>query len=113
VVLDYLGRCRVAEVGYEEKEDLMHIATLGEDPLAAYEESLSWLEKNPDRTPLYFATMPQGVWVGPSGSAPTESKQLCPVGDPSDDPLIPGICNTSALVGAASLLGLVVLMKQR
>lgn len=38
------------------------------------------------------------------------SKQVCPMGDPSDDPLIPGVCNTSALVGATVLLGLLMVM---
>ena len=88
----------------------MHIASLGADPLADYEE-LPWLEKNPDRTPLYFALMPQGVWA--PGAAPiTATPQTCPIGDPSDDPLIPGVCNTSALVGAAALLGILMAMNR-
>ena len=88
----------------------MHIASLGADPLADLPLGVT----NPDRWDLLWATMPTGVWTGPSIGipVPTVSEQVCPLGDPSDDPLIPGVCNTSALVGAAALLGLLMVMNR-
>ena len=84
----------------------MYVATLGEDPLADLPLNVT----NPDRTSLLFGTMPIGVFTGiPIPTVPT---QVCPVGDPSDDPLIPGVCNTSVLVGAVALLGLLMVMSK-
>ena len=50
----------------------------------------------------YYAAMPQADLTG---------VQFCPVGVFSDDPLIPGVCNTSVLAGAAVLFLLFWLMR--
>lgn len=44
-----------------------------------------------------------GSGVVRNTSVPTAGKQICFLGDPSPDPLIPGVCNTTALavIGAA------------
>lgn len=48
--------------------------------------------------PLYYGTLPRFV---------AESGQICIVGTNSEDPLVPGICNPTLLLGAALVFGLV------
>jgi len=84
----------------------MYVATLGEDPLADLPLGVT----NPVHWDMVTATMPLGTFVGTP--EPDFGEQVCPVGDPSADPLIPGVCNTSALVGATVLLGLLMVMSR-
>lgn len=37
-------------------------------------------------------------------------RQMCPLGDPSEDPLVPGVCNMTTLAMAGVVFGVLVLM---
>lgn len=54
---------------------------------------------NPERLQLAYTLLPTGEPM-----VADEDKQFCPVGEFSDDPLIPGVCNPTVLAGAAVFL---------
>ena len=89
----------------------MHVASLGQsDPFYGVPMGVT----NPLVEARSWAVLPPlqlAPGITESGGG-TESTQFCLLGQLSTDPLIPGVCNTTALTASAALLGLILVMNR-
>ncbi len=62
---------------------------------------------------IEYMTQTQFYEASKTGVEQFGERQLCIVGKPSPDPVIPGVCNTTALVAGAVVLALTMYMGGR
>lgn len=87
---------------------------LGEDPLANLPLSVTSRDMTAYALNIFGPAQLPGVTTGSGSQAAPEdtNKQTCLVGEVSPDPLIPGVCNTTVLVGAIVALAVIIMLRQ-
>lgn len=106
----------------------MHLVSLGQMPPTFLAETLPDMDCgcgvtvpfgaicpfcDPATGTIDMSTIAGSYFEGKVATVRQNGKQICPLGQLSGNPLIPGVCNTTVLVAGVAALGLVLVMSGR